>query len=105
MSLLTVRKDSVWLRVRYQRDRLPRHVLSPQPHEYDGRLLRLRGQRPGILPPPYDPPLQLRSALLFTVSTTHRSQVHEILTQRDKNTNYVAALTSWIHLVYLNATT
>ncbi|TMS13987.1 Protein YIPF5 [Larimichthys crocea] len=47
-------------------NRLPGHVLPTEPHEYDGRLLRLCVQRAGILPPPNDPPLQLWSPLLFT---------------------------------------
>lgn len=68
-SFSTVGEDPVRVRVRNQRHRLPGHVLPAQPDEHDGRFLRLRGQRPGLLPPPHDPPVQLRGPLLSTVST------------------------------------
>lgn len=74
-SFSTVGEDPVWVRVRNQRHRLPGHVLPAQPDEHDGRLLRLRGQRSGLLPPPHDPPVQLRGALLFTVSTRARRKL------------------------------
>lgn len=61
-------EDPVRLRVRDQCHRLPGHVLPAEPHEHDGRLVRLRSQCPGLLPATHDSPLQLRCALLLTVS-------------------------------------
>lgn len=64
------REDPVWLRVRDQCYRLPGHVLPAEPHEHDRRVFWLRLQRPGLLPASHDPPLQLRRALLLTVSSS-----------------------------------
>lgn len=72
LCLFAGRKSSVWVRVWYECPWLPGDSCLTELDEFLGSIVRLCGQRAGLLPAPHGHPVQLCHLLLIAVSVCVR---------------------------------